>query len=757
MKIPIKLYNIENKLVETHCISTTTNFFVRSFQNFSIEIIEGEAIIYSVIENPNSTNQDDLFIIEKNTKFDSVNHNYTIFIKEGTIKFKVTGIIDKTPVIYELTFRDINFEPEHYADFLTNKYLPTYEELLPALIDQDNAELIKRLLLDYKKIVKYKGTIVGIEKFLNFIGFNPESIKIYSEYITPDEIKTINPNKLIDIKTGDYHVLFDNYIVNPDEPYTIKNLPRRIINITNLEEFFERLYYAIALANIYFTLPEQDISFFGISYSANNEQYLSIAGRPNVMWNQDPHYFHKLIKINLIEYVTQDIINSIIKNTILSKSNTIYKSEYKYRKADTPTNTELYLVDEEIFDDETGDLDIVSKFGNILHFDILAPNNYIEYKIEHSNNPFSAIIQPKTLLGDTPHRIVFAANRAGLYKISVLVTDNYNNQEKYFYEFIIDDKIANIDFDMYNSVELLDTKLRLESSGPITAESINYILPLDQVPNLLSTYFDIVSNDKMYMTNLPKYILPEINKNFIVDNSTEIPIDFMDNWVDILSVRKPVNKSLKLRYINAYTLKPAYSNIGEIVPNKCESDDLLFVTDMEILESTGYENYIFISTQCIGIEINKTNFDFVFIDEDDNVTSIFDENITLKRLPVNYDYQLFHRFTSNVNYPEIDLDDPETMPIVESIFPRLTKNNFQVKLGETVACEINRKLVTNDIDVSWEIRNAFNNELIFETKEYILKYRVSDKMIFSVILNFKLKNEPGSNYQIVQKSIFSSL
>ena len=328
---PVILYDIDNNTLPINCISKSNSFFIRSYQKFKIEIIEDnitENKIYSVKQNPNPVDQNDLFLITSAKNFGFENFAYSIFLDSNSI-INVTGI-DNITRTYYIEYRPENVlteAQEHYNDLLTNNFLPTFSELEPAIISENKAEIIKRLLLDFKNIVNKKGTKTGITKFLNLIGFNPESIKVYDEYIVNNKnsddnvvLKTITPNKERDYKSGYYHVLYDNWIVDDDEKYTIKNLPKRIINISDVTEFFIKLEKAISLANIYFTLPEQDISFFGLSNSANIEKYLSIAGNTTILNESDFHHFRKHISIDLFN--KENIINQkfLVKKNIQIKA-----------------------------------------------------------------------------------------------------------------------------------------------------------------------------------------------------------------------------------------------------------------------------------------------------------------------------------------------------------------------------------------------------------------------------------------------------
>lgn len=792
---PVILYDIENNVIPINCIARSNSFFVRSYQLFSIEIIEQtvtENLIYSVTENPTPTGQDDLFIISSGKSFTNVNFGYTLFLKENTV-IKVKGI-DNVERIFNVSFLPDNVlseAQEHYNDLLVNNDLPNYDELEPAIISENKADMIKRLLLDFKNIINKKGTKTGIVKFLNLIGFNPESIKVYDEYKTPNNQITLTPDKTKDIKTGYYHVLFDNWIVDDDIPYTPKNLPRRIINITDLDEFFKRLWYAIVLANRYFTLPEQDISFFGLVNSANVEMYLSIAGNTSVTYDIDVHHFRRHIHIDLFNYQNSQNRSFLVRNN-LQINQTTFNSEIKTWSVNEPSNPELYLVDLEIFDDliPTGidEFQIKSIFGNLLHLTIDSPNTYVEYVIENVDNQLTKIQSEKLWVTDPIHlRIV--SKLSGTYKITVFVYDIHNNRERYDYTYIVSDNISNIDFDIYNSTNLYDDEINDLTTGPESSWLITeiedvettFILPTSSVPNELDTYYDVDITGIFvnFLKNNERLNLTKINPNFIVNKATEtIPVDYMDNFLHVIAFRYNPALELKLRCINDVTQKVELLNYTDTLAYT-STPDKLFITIMDIITNPDtpeiVEPFIFITTTEGNIDITKKLYDFVLTNPVDSnyVLSIWDlpnSLINESKIPLNFDIPLFFRRSEIVpdfvnhpsNIPIVEGQDiSEVLPnliYVKSLYPRLINitsilNTYMLKLGDVIFCKPNKRYITGQTDMLWTVFNSFTNEVMFTSTDYMLKYRIAENTIFTIQLDFKID---GINYTIKKESIQSS-
>lgn len=776
MKIPLIVYDIDSRIIPINPISKSNSFFLRSFQLFSITIIESTIsnnAIYSVKENPNYTSQDDLFIIDKEKSFDAVNFAYTLFIENDCTILISTETESK---LLNIKFVDIQEEQEIYSDLLINNNLPTFEILEPAIVSKNKAELIKRLLLDFKYLINKKGTKVGITKFLNLIGFDPLSIKVYEEFETPSGTLTTSPNKLEDIKTGNYHVLFDNYKVNPNDKWTNKNLPKRILNIEDLEEFFKSLWYALTIANTYFTLPEQDINFFGINYSANSERFLSIAGNTSITNYQDIHNFRKKIRIKLFNQLSfgenPDIVY-LVNNKLQFNSDINKSSVRTYNDSPLSLVNEIELIDRELFNGEPIDSDIdITKidtlFANIIHIHIHSPNTYLNYKIEGITSPLSVIKSDnKELLTSFDKKLILLTKVNGKYKITIDIFDLHNNRERYIYEYELSNKNSKISLIAYNSSvvnENIINKLTVDNESPwfVSAVTPNYILNQNDIPTELTDYYekDITGLILQYLNNNKGFNLQKLNGNFSVDSATDtIPVDFLDNYLSIFTTPYQSNKTLKIRTFDDYSRLPILKDYTE--------EPLLFVTVLDISIDSVIEPYLFITTIEAGIDITKNIFDLVLIDENDNVESIFDivGNLT-KDIPVNFDFPLFFRESDLVpafiNHPIIDPAALYTeLPTIKSIYPRLVNmavdgNNqdvYSLKMGDVVMCIPDDKYISGNYNIKWTVTNGFTNAVIYESDDYMLKFRINEATIFNIKLEFLIDN---ILFTVFKKSLVSS-
>lgn len=798
--LPLYLYNIDNELINRESVSTSNNYFIRSYKNFTIRVIGGICKIYSVelklidgVSTPIAT-ESDSFIGE------SINSSYTLFLESD-------AIVECDGIVYQIKLEIdnvINNTNEHYLDLLDNYFLPSYKELEPAMLSGSKRELLKRLLLDFKNIVSKKGTKISIEKFFNFVGFGSEKLNILEEYFhkNPDETitRTINPNKLIDYKNGDYHVLYDNFDEEKDDngfkTLDNNNLPLRKITLENLEEFFNKLMIAIALANKYFTLQEQEITFFGLNFSANLPKFFSLTGNTSMIWEQDIYNFRKKIVIDLLNYFDSENYIYLVKNT-LQKTKEVFRTEIKTYSIKESENQELYFIDREIFDDETitPDIDITKirrVFGKVLQLDLIIPNCYVEVTITNNINQLCSIKYEKSTQLLKHLHLNFVTTIVGTFDVVVDFYDEYNNRERYFYQYEISNNITYVDFNTFNSVKILDDVTEngliqdIDSPSEITIpDNIwNYILPLQQVPDDLSKYYNssYINTPKLrYLLSNSRYLLPTLNKNFTLSEITDTLLTkYSDTNIEIISVKLTEElklKKLKLRIFDVYDNRVKLIDYTQL-PDYSPMHDVLFLTIMDIVESKTLEQvpYIFITTTESGINIDKL-FDFVFVENREyteseikllpSIYTLPADIYTFDKLPVNYDFQLFTRksklvpdfvyYVSN----KIREDEPQIIlgPKVLSLFPRLVNisktdvQTFYVKLGDIVCCVINDDTIVNYNNIVWKVYNSFTNELLFETKEFSLKYRIDDNTCYDILLEFIINDE---KYRIKKNSLFSS-
>lgn len=804
MENNIRLYTIENEIIPNNFVTDSPSFFIMSFQKFAIKLnnipADSNTKVFSVVEDFTPVDPSKPYLISENTEFPvTENHAYTIFFdKEQTLSFDVSGI-DGVIKTYILQYIPENSHDQQllFDDLITNNHLPKLEELLPCILnDVNKRDIVQRMLLDFKRIVNTKGTKKTIEKFFSFIGFGgSDQFHIFDEYIstiTGTPISTITPNKSRDFKTGDYWVIYDNYEQNVN-PYDKHNLPNRQLDIQDLDEFWLKLERAISLANIYFILPEQSINRFTLNNSVNIPKFQSIASNTSINFSQNVHGFNDKIHIYAWSNLATENSNKYFISNNLKKNNEFGNTELKYYISDAffpkPNNRELFLIEKQIYDKQQpvngeDEFDYISTFGCVMRLvvDEILPSEDIwcEYTIEYTNNQLTRIKKEKFLMTDKID-VTYISTLLGDYKITIDFFNGSNNRERYVYGYSVSVISSILDFDSYSSVIIMEDEMNdittdITSPSEVTVTNDSRLLQLGDIPDDLSTYFTVEATETPQYLQLNKlYSAPKINKNFPVASSTEMPVDYMDTYLDVITFKYNPLYQLKMRVKNIstgefeivdYFSEDAY----EITP------DCLFVTTMDIFDpETNTETpYIFLTTTQVGVDLMKELFDLVLQEKADltnlisvydikNTVGLFDYDFKSKQIPLNFDIPLFHRTTSIstevVHYPEIT-----TVLNVKSIFPRLldlsneelnVKNiGYSVLYGDIFTCKINPDYIVNMIDITWNVYNAFTGELLFSTKDLGLKYRVEDLIVFDVNLTFRVKG--GGVYTLTKKSLFTA-
>ena len=89
------------------------------------------------------------------------------------------------------------------------------------------------------------------------------------------------------------------------------------------------------------------------------------------------------------------------------------------------------------------------------------------------------------------------------------------------------------------------------------------------------------------------------------------------------------------------------------------------------------------------------------------------------------------------------------------VYPKTNENiNTNIlKLGDVILARLNNDYIVNETNVTWNIFNAFTNELLFTTTDYMLKYRLDDNIIYTITCDFDIDMQ---HHKIIKTGIFSS-
>ena len=305
-----------NHYTDDICVTICTNtlFSIKlvdcGYIDSSEEVIHKPAI-YSVISSS---------VIEKATfstnGLITRNNVYTIYIPENMSWVDVSLTFnDSDYIVYRINRRDnnvINDDNSHYLDEITNQHLPGIEELLSAVEPSttfESREILKRLLLDVNHIRNNKGTKNSLEKVFAFLGYNTrgKQIRFLQEYQKPDGKLTLNPDKMKDIKTGEYYVIYRIYEMLDDMDLDRWGMPDYKISVFGSDLLWERMLNAIAIINKYFCIQEQHIKTIRNETMVNIPLFNDIGVANNITFNyntQDP--FERL---NLKLYTISETVN----------------------------------------------------------------------------------------------------------------------------------------------------------------------------------------------------------------------------------------------------------------------------------------------------------------------------------------------------------------------------------------------------------------------------------------------------------------
>lgn len=772
----IQIYDINKQPINHIVISTKHCFYFYSHTLFDVKITNGIGVLFSV--NPNTQ------LVSEGTVFTGKqNYGYTLFIDENltAVDLEITTLptasasnTNKQSLRVELRLDNVVDEHKQklYDDLLVNNHLPTLKELQPALLDNfglgnlpDN--LMRRMFLDFKDIMRSKGTTNSIHKFLEFIGFENEQIKVVSEYIRPNgETIVVNPDYTKDRKTGNYYVSFDNWEYigspgsknhgSPGSKLDSDNLPLRKHYIHDNQNLLEKLKYAIAIANTYFTLVEEDITFFGITNSVNIPCNQMIGSSMNQIFVNDVYWWRKTIDISISSNQLSEngnvIEEHLVTNTIQHES-TLRRNEIKYIVNSKQSNNEMFLIDKEIQDNEYTQLTnseelskIHSCFGSVINISILAPNKYVSVEITNKNNPFTKISLAQQFIEEklSFSYVITKHESKNDYQIKITIHDMFGNREVYTYNHNLIDDERYLDIDMYQSgtcnfSTINDLTIDIDSTQLSNISAGNHILLNDSIPKVLSNYFqnyedkDISEN---YSGN-KKYALPDVLEYIPIEKLTEtVPVQWLHSWIECLFL--PASGELK------YEPDEESDELSETLD---ELSELLVVIKLRnvIDDKTGLKSdYYMITTSECGININRGTYD-IKIETTNGLQSIYEQpKFKRKVLQVNYSWPLFGEFVVSST----------AHPTINSLFQRLDKSYTNLlKIGDVAVFKLNSNSIVQQKDIVWKLYDAFTDDLILVEKAYSLKFRVNEETIYNLVCEFTINNK---KITITKKGILSS-
>ncbi len=538
------IYNQHGKLIDNVSVSYENFVLLISPEDVTFDIVSGGKLI-------NDTND-----IVETFKGKVV----TLFIDNNdttTNNICYFNVINDTHVIeeYKIKFKDTNAIPDHYNTLIYNKNLPDNNTIQSCVVDKEKYMILGKLLLEYKTIAKYKGTITSIQKFFNFVGF--EHVKLFPEYKNPNGSKTLIKN-VDSKKTGYYHIIYDHDFINYDG-WDRKNFPE-IIRDDNVNDFIDNLYNIIQVARKHFMVPEQDISFFGINYTVKSPQFLSVAQNTLQYHIINPsHYVNHKNKFNLDVTIDNKLNKQFIVKDCISKDINVNNQEVKIKPLNpNDINKNIFYVYPETEDDDIVDnFDVYqAKFGSVINLEFLIPSKYLKYTIVNKSYPLIVLNSDKKFINGE-YKNHFFINRPGKYEITVDIYDGGNNRERFIFPFVVSEVSNKINFELFTSGDIIGYGKNSVNDGIYT-------------PNLQISFMDLPSEARNVDT-----MVAMIADNFGFDVEDVSFVKLIDNDVYLT-----VNK------LNYYYQKHFNSNF--VLTKIIETDGYLTLGDLEFPDSIEY-------------------------------------------------------------------------------------------------------------------------------------------------------------------------
>ena len=803
------IYDINKNPIYNNTVVTKNCTYFFALNRIKVEVLSGDCIIFLATD----TNIEN--VKQSKTGFDTFEIGYTLFIEEdnSVVKLRITDTNgDTNDVTFNLHLNNVT--PEKYQTLLTNYRLPTYDEIQPAVID-GKPEIIKRLLLDFKEILKFKGTKHGIEKFLYLLGYTDEQISITEEYkkfneltnafeIATKHYQTENDNEIYDensprVKTGNYYLTLDTWKDSDndkEQELTSKNLPKRILQKV---QYRDKLLYAIALANKYFTTIEQDIVFFGFNYSSNIEIFESFTCNTCQIFHTDINRIKNLIDIRIFSpnKFHEKKAEYIVYKNVGKKNPIAYRTESKYLIAKKSKR--------KIFEVETFWYDTSEKANSIkLKYRNKSIENYAKsfgaplrmlIKTDLSEELFSRInikIYNKDIIFDVIEKNItedlnlidleWLTLNPGEYKIEIKAFDKFGNYETFNYNYTVLDAECNFIFNLLTSNNFQDNRkfidLDVDAPSRTTISQLFYDSTIYKLihnnimryENLDSYYNNLLEDVDFTKTSdnmsfgAQYYLLPDIDdKNKVSDITDTLPIKHLSQWFEYVLIPIEANQPIKITKTCF-----DYSTLSDILIELCNTNNESFDVSINqqklskslyndlFIHKIHIENdksYLFISTFETGVNFIQNTFDLYL-----NDISIYKvPGMRIIKQPLNADIPLHNiQDTLDLLYNGLKNDSIKNeMGIVETVYPVLgSDTNFDfLKIGDIVLIKPDDDHVVNMKDITWIVRDSFTNEELLKTNDFALKYRITNKTIFDVVCDFQINDK---HFIIEKNNIISS-
>ena len=437
--------------------------------------------------------------------------------------------------------------------------------------------------------------------------------KLYSNIKNLKQIKSLSPQQNINNYNINYLTLdnikkpikFNKRIFSTINSNRNKNFPNKGLNhfieshkairINNIQTLAAKTTYKNLFEDRNFKIQETNIKIFTLNESKNYlnnfiklmTKYLhylhSIANEEKIKSNELFHYKIKLEKENLKKIqkikINKELIDYYRKYKIL-----LLKVKYKVNEIKNISNFELH------------------KFG--IHYEE-NNSNLNSYRSNYKNNSKNRISQINFIRRKTRK---LSSVRSEYSKKSKKNVKEFNKEKKVFF---------GINFDYGKNSQ--------NWNPPIFENVDEFLMKMKSLENKVFDLFNIFSDNKY---NIKDYFIEKNNIQEILDKNIKQNEIQIENFENILKIKKITYKNLLEKYNNLINIDSNYKNFNEKIINKIKKILINLPINIEIqFNFVNFYHVINLSTEIVMIKGKKFNRIYLILKTLEKIIDFYFEKI----------------------------------------------------------------------------------------------------------------------------------
>ena len=437
--------------------------------------------------------------------------------------------------------------------------------------------------------------------------------KLYSNIKNLKQIKSLSPQQNINNYNINYLTLdniknpikFNKRIFSTINSNRNKNFPNKGLNhfieshkairINNIQTLAAKTTYKNLFEDRNFKIQETNIKIFTLNESKNYlnnfiklmTKYLhylhSIANEEKIKSNELFHYKIKLEKENLKKIqkikINKELIDYYRKYKIL-----LLKVKYKVNEIKNISNFELH------------------KFG--IHYEE-NNSNLTTHRSNYKNNSKNRISQINFIRRKTRK---LSSVRSEYSKKSKKNVKEFNKEKKVFF---------GINFDYGKNTK--------NWNPPIFENVDEFLMKMKSLENKVFDLFNIFSDNKY---NIKDYFIEKNNIQEILDKNIKQNEIRIENYKNILNVKKLTYKNLLEKYNNLNNIQTNYKNFNEKIINKIKKILINLPINIEIqFNFVNFYHVINLSTEIVMIKGKKFNRIYLILKTLEKIIDFYFEKI----------------------------------------------------------------------------------------------------------------------------------